>query len=170
MNNITAIITIIGFIISYFLLIKSFKQELAKQKIDIYLNELTDIPYQILQLLDFVVSNSKNQEELVGDLRKFSNKILAYGTDEAVRVSAKMFSISYRSSKNPKEKKNNEDIMVIYVLLFCQLKYDLTGIKISPEQYYISKLTDYKPENNRKIKDANNSLVKALNIDSFFLI
>ena len=75
MNNITAIITIIGFIISCFFVIKSFKQELAKQKIDIYLNDFLDIPYQILQLLDSVVNNLKNQEELVGDLRNFSNKI-----------------------------------------------------------------------------------------------
>ena len=170
MNYINSAITVLGFIVSYFVLNKSFKQEIQKQKTNIYLSELSKIPFIILQMLDSIVNKTKKQDVLISDIRDFSNTILAYGTKESIRISAKMFSNSYTNRSGPEEKRDINETIAIYVLLFCQLKYDLTGIKISPENYYITKLVDYSEELGEGLKLSNNLLVRNLKLDNYLYI
>ena len=66
-------------------------------------------------------------------------------------------------------KKKPNDIIAYYILLLCQVKYDLTGIKINPQYWFRMRLTDY-----QKLKDnlnsANNKIVKELKLDKFLKI
>lgn len=69
---------------------------------------------------------------------------------------------------NPKGEDKNK-IIVYYILLICQVKYDLTGIEINPEYWYGMRLTDY-----AKIKfnldEVNNDVVKRLKLQKFLYI
>ena len=55
MEFINSGITVFGFIVSFFLLRSSFSQEIQKQKTDIYLNQLSEMPMTILKMLDSVI-------------------------------------------------------------------------------------------------------------------
>lgn len=54
-------------------------------------------------------------------------------------------------------------------LMLCQIKYDLTGIEISPEYWYRMRFTGYKimkPE----LDELNNNIVKDLKLNPFLKI
>lgn len=169
MEFINSGITVFGFIVSFFLLRSSFSQEIQKQKTDIYLNQLSEMPMTILKMLDSVIFKQKPQNDLVNDIRDISNRIMAYGTADAVRIAAKMFEFSYNNYDKTGTEKDIYSITAIYVLLFCQLKYDLTNIWISPENYYRIKLNDYTPEYRESYRRANDNLVKELRLDRILL-
>lgn len=165
MEFINSGITVFGFIVSFFLLRSSFSQEIQKQKTDIYLNQLSEMPMTILKMLDSVIFKQKPQDDLASDIRDISNRIMAYGTADAVRIAAKMFEFSYNNHDKTGTEKDIYSITAIYVLLFCQLKYDLTNIWISPENYYRTKIKDYTSEYREIYLRANDNLVKELRLD-----
>lgn len=47
-----AVVTIIGFIVTYFTTRHSIKEEIHKQKTGIYLEELSKVPMEVLTLMD----------------------------------------------------------------------------------------------------------------------
>ncbi len=94
---------------------------------------------------------------------------MAYGTPNAVLIAAKMFEFSYNNHNKSGTEKDIFPITAIYVLLFCQLKYDLTNIWISPENYYRIKINDYTPEYRERYRKANDDLVKELHLDKNLL-
>ena len=120
-------------------------------------------------MLDSVVFKEKTQDNLVKDIRDTSNRILAYGTAEAVIIAAKMFEFSYNNHTKEGTEKDIYSITAIYVILFCQLKYDLTNIWISPENYYKTKIKDYTPEYRENYRRANDDLVRELCLDKKLL-
>ena len=57
----------------------------------------------------------------------------------------------------------------LYTLLATQIKYDVTGIAVSPEFWLQMKLNDYSVSKS-EFKKANNLIVKELNLKSEFKI
>jgi hypothetical protein len=90
---------------------------------------------------------------------------MAYETADAVIIAAKMSEFSYNNHDKTETEKDIYSITAIYVLLFCQLKYDLTNIWISPENYYRTQIKDYTPEYRESYRRANDNLVKELRLD-----
>lgn len=169
MEFINSVITVLGFIVSFYLLRSSFSQEIQKQKTDIYLNQLSEMPMTILKMLDSVIFKQKSQDALVADIRDLSNRIMAYGTADSIHIATKMFELSYGTHNKSETEKDIFSITAIYVLLFCQLKYDLTNIWISPDHYYRTKLNDYTTEHRESYRRANDSLVNELQLDKNLL-
>ncbi len=159
---IAPVVTIIGFIFTYFLNKRNYKEEITKQKQNINLDKSADLPYKIQTLLDTLLKNKdKNIEkntEIFDSFQSLMAEIFAYGSSNAISITVNLYELTYASGG--KEKKPN-DIIAYYILLLCQVKYDLTGIKINPQYWFRMRLTDY-----QKLKDnlnsANNKIVKEL--------
>jgi len=76
-----------------------------------------------------------------------------------------MQELNYSLAANP-DKADKNMLIAYYILLLCQVKYDLTGIEINPEFWYRMRLKDYskmKPS----LDKATNEIVKRLELSSF---
>lgn len=164
---ITAFVTISGFIVTYFLNKRNFKEEINKQKVNINLDKIADLPYKIQNLMDTML-DKKNDRAMVSAFKDLVSLIFAYGSKEAIKIVTSMQEMNYLVAANP-ESVDKNTVMVYYILLLCQVKYDLTGIEINPEYWYRMRLTDY-----TKMKDfldqENNKIVKRLVLHEFLYI
>lgn len=162
---VTSIISILGFIVTNITLSRNFKNELRKQKTSLHIEKMSTIPFKILELMDNMIK-SNNDFNGLNEFKELLNVIYSYGSEKAIIIVSLMQKENYDMA-NGRNNGNKYRIMVLYVLLATQIKYDVTGIKISPDSWYKMKLTDYEA-NKDKFKECNNKLVSELNlIDSF---
>lgn len=159
------IISIIGFVVTFVSLSKSFKNELNKQRMGVHIDKMSTIPYDILKLLDTMIqTRNQNQEITIHEI----NNIYAYGSEKAIQLAALMQKENYSNAEKP-ERMNKYKVMSLYILLATQIKYDVTGIIISPEFWFQMRITDY--ENNKEhFKTETNQLIKNLQMKDEFLI
>lgn len=172
--GIPAIISIVGFIITIFTLKKGFQNELAKQKANIQLDKMAVMPYEILALLQEIVDMGKQktslsaQQKLKEKMDWIFSSIYAYGSSKAIHILAAMQSENYRNAAMP-ENLDKYRVMAFYVLLTVQIRADITGEIVSPEEWFKLKLTDFQA-NREMIKTANNSLVEELDLDRRYIM
>ncbi len=164
---IPALITIIGFIVTYFLTRSSIRKEIENKKTNIHLNELSKVPLETLQLLDFILNN-KNDNSLINRMQDLMAKIFAYGTKDAINIISSMQEYNYGMVDNKSEVSNHKAI-AYYIILACQVKYDLTGIEINPEQWYKMRLTDYMALKSELAK-VTNEIVEELKLRDFLKV
>lgn len=166
--GIPAIISIIGFIVTIFTLKKNFQNELAKQKANIKLDKMAVMPYEILALMQDMIDAGKKkaspetQQKLKEKMDWIFSTIYAYGSAKAIHILAVMQSENYQNSVKP-EKLDKFRVMAFYVLLTVQIRADITGEMVSPEEWFKMKLTDFQT-NRKMIKASNNRLVEELNL------
>lgn len=164
---IPALITIIGFVVTYFLTTSSVRKEIENKKTNIHLNELSKVPLEILQLLDFILNN-QSDKTLISRVQDLMAKIFAYGTKDAISIISAMQEYNYEMADNMSNGSNHKAI-AYYIILVCQVKYDLTGIEINPEKWYKMRLTDYKKMKN-KLTESTNDIVEELELKEFLRI
>jgi hypothetical protein len=168
---IPAIVTIIGFVVTYFLNKRNFKEEVNKAKVNATLEKISDLPYKILTLMDTMMSKDKSKNHEQANLKSFQelmSLIFAYGSKEAIIIVSSMQETNYLLSREP-DKVDKNEIIAYYILLACQVKYDLTGIKINPEYWYRMRLTDYKAKK-EKLDEATNKIVDELQLADFLSV
>lgn len=168
---IPAVVTIIGFIVTYFLNKRNFKEEVNKAKVSTTLEKISDLPYKILTLMDIMLQKEKPKNHEQTNLKLFQELMgltFAYASKEAIMLVTNMQETNYLLSRNP-DKVNKNDIIAYYILLACQVKYDLTGIKINPEYWYRMRLTDYKTMK-ENLDKATNKIVRELQLEDFLLV
>lgn len=162
-------VTIIGFVINYFVLNKSIKDQVSKKKTDISLEYLSKAPLLSLELFDKI--REKKQDEMLEIFIELANTVFAYGSKDAIKILAELQQNNYKISVSP-ESNNPYKTMAYYILLTCQIKSDLTDIKVNPEFWYKLKLNDY--ELNQTVKkdliDATNQVVAELQLDDYLKI
>lgn len=158
---IQVIITMIGFVVSYYLQKNNFKQELSKTKTNLAIEKTQGLPEQIINLIDEIIVGKDIKEEFDQILKN----IQSYGSEKVINIVAKMQQDTY-TGINTEEKHR---LMAYLILLLCQLKYDLIGATVSPESWYEIKLRDYK-KTKCKLREVNNTLVDELKLDKFLLI
>lgn len=171
--TVPAIISIIGFIITYITLSRSYKHELSKQKNDIHIEKMSTIPYEVLTFLEEIfnftsVEELERSEEVLNKFKNILNTIYAYGSADAIKLASIMQRENFKNAKNS-ENTNQYKIMALYTLLATQIKYDVTNIAISPDLWYQMKVTDYDTGKN-DIRIENNKLVNDLKLNNSFLI
>ena len=163
---ITVFITILGFVITYYMTKKNFKDEIRKNKIALASQETQTLPYDICQLMDSMLKDkAKNQDLFVKEYGAILSKVLAYGSNDAVKIAIKMQNLSYDSASKPTNEKF--PILAAYALLITQLKFDLTSEIISPESWFKLRMTDYS-KIQETMKDAINSIVTELSLSESF--
>ncbi len=165
---ITAIITVVGFIVTYFLNKRNFKEEVNRQKVNIHLDKIADLPFKIQSLLDTILEKKGNAPTLLPLFRELMQSIFAYGTKEAISLVTNLQELNYLVASNP-ESMDKQKVIAYYILLLCQVKYDLTGIEINPEYWYRMRLTDY-AKTKSSLNGATNEIVKKLDLKSFLHI
>lgn len=168
---IPALVTIIGFVVTYFLNKRNFKEEVNKAKVNATLEQISALPYKILTLMDTILQKDKPENHEQDNLKLFQEVMsltFAYGSKEAIMIISCMQEANYLLSREP-DKVDKNEIMAYYILLACQVKYDLTGIKINPEYWYRMRITDYKAMK-EKLDKATNKIVGELQLDDFLSV
>lgn len=164
---VTIVITIIGFVVTYLMTKKNFKDEVKKNKIALASEQIESLPYDICQLMDAMIKGtSKDVLEKYGSIL---SKVLAYGSSQAVNIAIKMQRMSYESSTTS-SLDERLPILAAYSLLITQLKYDLTSEIISPESWFKLRMNDYDKNIQPKMKKAINDLINELHLNSSFKV
>lgn len=171
---VSAIITIIGFIVTNLSIKKNFQNELKRARDNMALEKMATMPYEILTLMDQIIENNSGSKKknvnsdvvAIKHHKEILNQIYSYGTESAIRIAALMQKEIYSNfEKNFKQYR----AMALFVLLATQIKFDVTGIIISPELWFQMRITDYS-DNKVEIMKENNQLVKELELMTKFNI
>ena len=132
------------------------------------------MPYEILALMQEMIDAGKQktsphaQQKLKEKLDWIFSSIYAYGSSKAIHILATMQSENYQNVIMP-ESADKYRIMAFYVLLTVQIRADITGEIVSPEEWFRLKLTDFQA-NREMIKTANNRLIKELDLDRRYIM
>ena len=131
---ITVLVTVIGFIITYFMTKKNFTDEVKKEKITHTAEAIQSLPYDICQMMDSTIKKKDFSKEQVEQYGKMLSKVLAYGSKDAVNIAIRMQQLAYTLNDRPANERHS--VLAAYALLITQLKYDLTSEIISPESWF----------------------------------
>lgn len=172
----TSIISIIGFVLTNKNMSKNLKNELKKEKTTLHIQKMSEMPYDILSLMDKMTKNSSSSsssgevlEEFLEEFGKIMNTVCAYGSKDAIKIASIMQSENYRMANEKKENQNKYRILCFYSLLVTQIKYDVTNIVNSPELWFKLKINDYYKMRDKMIEE-NNKIVDELNLNEEFKI
>lgn len=159
---ITIFITILGFIVTYNMNKKNYKEELNNNKKVQNIEKLQDVIASVIeQMNDLSNVNLENWKKIL-------TSIIAYGSTDAIKIITYLQTNLYKYKNNPLPQEENAIFMLTtYSLLITQIKYDLTGEILPPLTYLKIRLTDFeKLENEYYIK--NNEIIDELNLNIDF--
>lgn len=162
--GISAFVTITGFILTYFLNKRNFIEEVKKQKVNINTNKFIDAPYKIQEIFDSLLQN-KDEDVAITEYKTLMRDIFAYGSKDAIKIASQMQQTTYLGKDNVDKNK----LIAYYILLLCQVKYDLTEIKINPQYWYRLRLNDY-CDKQTTLDSLTNKIVKDLSLEDFLKI
>lgn len=196
---IPALVTLIGFIVTYFSLRKSFKDEIRKQKSNIALEKMSTVPFETLDLYETMMVPTKiqkqineieNKNQLSRDDRISIQKLndqIREAQDLILNKMTKLYNTIYaygsvnaikivssmqKINYSLRPDSTNEEkwiIMAHMILLASQVKKDVTNITVNPQKWFEMKITDY--ETNRQVFDPLiNRVVEKLELDEKFKI
>ena len=165
---IPALISIIGFIATNRSVKRDFKNEILKQRNEIALNKMATMPMRILELLGTIIETGGQNEELAKEFDGFMNEVYAYGSENAITLISKIQKDNIFFGDNVADR-NFYELIAMYILLATQIKYDVTGIIVSPEKWYEMRMNDYEI-NREKMRLANNNVVKMFELNKRFYI
>lgn len=164
-----SIITILGFVITYFGIKLNLKNEIMSQKAALHIDRMAEIPYLILDLMNKGNDKkSKAENATVEDFNKLLTTIYAYGSRDAIRIAALFQKENYLGMLQD----NKWRMLAIYPLLANQIKFDITGIVITSDFWFDMKINDYNKNAaiHNTIIEENNKLVEELKLNDKFLI
>ena len=96
------------------------------------------------------------------------NEVYAYGSENAIALISKIQKDNMFFGDNVADR-NLYELIAMYILLATQIKYDVTGIIVSPEKWYEMRMNDYEI-NREKMRLANNNVVKMFELNKRFYI
>lgn len=163
----TSIISIIGFVVTNKSMKKNFKNEILKQRNEVALNKMAMMPMKILELLGKTIEKHGEDTELSKEFDVIMNEIYAYGSEKAIALISKIQKDNMAFNNNIADRDSYE-LITMYILLATQIKYDVTGIFVSPEKWYEMRINDY--EINKKMQLANNNVAKKFGLNKKFYI
>lgn len=166
--TIPALISIIGFIATNRSVKRDFKNESLKQRNEIALNKMATMPMHILELLGKVIETGGQNEKLVKEFNVIMNEIYAYGSEKAIALISKIQKDNMAFGDN-NAARDSYELIALYILLATQIKYDVTGIFVSPEKWYEMRLSDYETIR-EKMRLANNNVAKMFELNKRFYI
>ncbi|WP_026491137.1 hypothetical protein [Butyrivibrio sp. XPD2002] len=168
---ITVFVTIMGFVITYIMTSINFHNEIQKDKMALVAQEIQTLPYDICQLMDDMIKNTRTMnEDFNKEYSAILSRVLAYGSNDAIKIAIKMQRMSYEyESQNVKER-NYLPILASFSLLITQLKYDMTYEIVSPESWCKLRLKDYNSALQADFKKQVNSLVEEVGLSVSFRV
>lgn len=164
----TSIISIIGFVVTNKSMKKNFKNEILKKRNEVALNKMAMMPMKILELLGKTIEKHGEDTELSKEFDVIMNEIYAYGSEKAIALISKIQKDNMAFGNNIADRDSYE-LITMYILLATQIKYDVTGIFVSPEKWYEMRINDYEI-NKKKMQLANNNVAKKFGLNKKFYI
>jgi len=165
-NNIGYIITIVGFLITFFITKYSCKKDIDKIRKEKMMEKIQDVPMKLLDLM-YSFQKNNNPQNLIkttDEFAKILHSILSYCGNHAVKI------ISYIQENSYNNTFKKFELLSSYSILVSQLKYDLIGEFVSPEFYFKIKIKDYNESMKSEIKSEVNIIVRKLDLSSKLLI
>lgn len=164
----SGIISIIGFVWNNRSMKKNFKNEILKQRNEVALNKMATMPMKILELLEKIIETNGEDAEIQKEFNVIMNEIYAYGSEKAISLISKIQKDNMAFDANSADRDAYE-LIALYILLATQIKYDVTGIFVSPEKWYEMRLNDYEINREEMCLD-NNNVVKMFELNKRFCI
>lgn len=165
---ITVLITVVGFLVTYFMTKKNFKDEIKKNKIELNTEAIKELPYEICQLMNRIIAKGEQKPFSPEEYSDLLSKLLAYGSKSAISIAVYMQQFAYSLNQNNDPHKHWE-MLAAYALLISQVKFDLTSEAISPLNWFKMRLTDYDKNKDGIIKIINR-LIKELELNPQFCV
>ncbi|MBQ6486615.1 hypothetical protein IJI76_02755 [Candidatus Saccharibacteria bacterium] len=158
-------VVLVGYVVTFLSARYSFRKELKKIQRQKILEKMEDTPYTLTCILDNVLdAKGGNIERCANDINNIGNKILSYGSRDAIKI-YKSLQVSMRD--NPKDVFNT---MAHLSLLICQLRYDLTSEIISPLDWFSIKIRNISKAQEREIKSDINQIISGLRLKRKFIV
>ena len=161
---VSCIISIIGFIVTNNSMKKNFRNELLRQRDTITLEKMATMPFEILTFLDKSLKPQEAEDQL-NQFNKILNTIYSYGSADAIKIAALMQHENYTALDT--HECNSYRTTAIYVLLATQIKYDITGIAISPDLWFQMRVREYTTSCD-ELRAATNQLIDELKLNQDF--
>lgn len=141
---IPCIVTSVGFIISIIINKQTYSQNIQKLKSEQQLTKLYGIQKDVLDYIDMFCTLVAHPDINIDGMDNLQNKIrltvICYGSENAVRLIEYIESMIF-TCKDDNIKFSKSKYIAAHILLAMQIKYDTTGIKTSPNVWYIGKYT-----------------------------
>lgn len=168
----TTLLTIVGFVVTFLSMRKSFKNELEKQNNTIKTNKLSELNNKIVELIGIYESSIKKGDERKLKLNKDKEERLSqamgdlifYGNEEMLSVL-----LYAREQKFDSPADWRIEQIVGYILVLAILKCEFTGEIINPKKF-LALTIDHYEKNLEEYKKCNNEIVEKLNLKKEYLI
>lgn len=163
---ITALVTLVGIIVSYVLSKKNLENEINSIKTQQSVERMRDLPARVAGFLDEVRSGLIDET----GMSRLLSDIYAYGSPDAIKILVSFQETNYKIGSNRNQSSISESFRVMgyLTLLISQLKYDLSGQYVDPELYFKLKISDY-GKNGITARGILADLVKELELDEKFI-
>lgn len=165
---IPTVVSVLGFYITYRLLIKEIQIELSKKRKAIHIDRISDMPYDIIKTFDDCLLQTKDNEkwkDLLLSMENYGRTIFAFGSQTACLLMSDLYKELLKAVPGI----ISDKVGVLFILLFLQLKYDATEILINPEIWYTARMPEYL-KSKENLKDLNNKIVKDYSLNNKFAI
>jgi hypothetical protein len=174
-------VTIIGFVVSIGINRKEHMQRIKEFKVEKQLSDLYGVQNDVFEFIGMLEIELANPNYSNGDWDRRWNKlkkkirlvVLSAGSEDAVKILCYITDKVY-SGIDDGIAVTIYSLIAAYVLLAMQIKYDVTGVKISPNAWYIGRYTTQKVNDDTNFynnaKEANNKIVEDLKLASFLKI
>ena len=159
---ISSAITIVGFVVTYFLTRKNLKDEIQKTQGNKAIELMQEVPYELLEFINGL--GKWSGQDALNKLNKVISTVCAYGSPSAVKILEE-----FQKEILYKEDKDTKALLAYLGLLISQIKFDITGEIMSPESWLIIKIKDYSRFQKDIIKIIN-TLVDKNKLDKRFKI
>ena len=159
---ITAIVTLIGILVSYRLSKRNLENEISSIKTQHSVERMQDLPARVALFIDEVRAGRIDDESMSHLL----SDVYAYGSLAAIKILVSFQETNYGIALMHGQPDESQTYCVIahLALLISQLKYDLSGEYVNPELYFRLKIRDY-GQGNTSAKETLTNLVKNLDLD-----
>lgn len=169
--------TIISFIINFILNKKTYTLSILKSKSDKQLSDIYGIQRDIFNYIDmlciFLVNPNIKDDNFTQLQKKIHDSIICAGSENAVKLIVFIRQL-INSAIDDKSEVSTSDLIAAYVLLAMQVKFDTTGVKTSPNAWYIGRYTTQKMLSvgtfYADAVQSTNNIVNHLKLDSFLHI
>ena len=137
-SGVTIAITVIGFIVTYFLSRKNLSNEILKFKQRSQVDQAKDLPLELCNLLQRMHDKAP-QDKLRKSYAELMNKVLAYASEDAVKIATWGQKVCFEMEKTG----NTNAPLVALSLLISQLKYDFSNVVIPADTWFQMRINDY---------------------------
>ena len=164
-SSVTIFVTIIGFVVTYFLSRKNLADEILKFKQTSQVDQIKKLAFELCNLLQSALEKI-NYSTLQNNYAKLMNKVLAYASKDAVNIAVWAQQVNYQNSSSGQ---SSFAPLVALALLISQLKYDASAEIIPADTWFRLRINDYEKSGMKnEIEKLITETVKELNLNKGF--